>query len=61
MKYTLVYDNVPELLIDKVNKLIQQGWEPMGGLAVSRHETEEIFYQAMTKNCPSAPKKKKKE
>ena len=49
MKYTLVYDSVPELLIDKVNRLIQQGWEPMGGLAVSRHETEEVFYQAMMK------------
>lgn len=57
MKYTLVYDSVPELLIDKVNRLIQQGWEPMGGLAVSRHETEEVFYQAMMKKEKIGKKK----
>ncbi len=49
MKYTLVYDNIPEMLIDKVNQLIDQGWEPMGGISILHRATDEIFCQALIK------------
>ena len=51
MHYTLVYDNVPELLVDKVNQLIKKGWQPLGGLAISQHEEGNVFYQAMIKSA----------
>lgn len=49
MEYTLVYDNIPDQLIQKVNKLIGEGWEPIGGIAVTRNDVEEVFYQALVK------------
>ncbi|MBO7243834.1 MAG: DUF1737 domain-containing protein [Alphaproteobacteria bacterium] len=49
MQYTILYDQVAELLIDKVNQLIKQGWEPLGGLCATQNAGKEIFCQAMIK------------
>lgn len=44
MEYTIVSSETEKNLIEKVNDLIQLGWEPEGGVAVSSDGT---FYQAM--------------
>lgn len=49
MQYTLIYDTIPELLIDKVNRLIQNGWEPLGGVSVGKYNGTPSFYQALIK------------
>ena len=35
MQYTVVEEHNRDELIKKVNELIQQGWQPLGGIAVS--------------------------
>jgi hypothetical protein len=52
MQYTIVEDHNRENLIQKVNELIQQGWQPLGGVAVSTVAPilgNYIFCQAMIK------------
>lgn len=44
MEYTIVSSETEKNLIEKVNDLIQLGWETEGGVAVSSDGT---FYQAM--------------
>lgn len=45
MTYTITFDSSVTRLIRQVNTLIEQGWEPIGGLAVRGDE----FYQSMIK------------
>lgn len=41
--YEVVHTGVLSELIDQVNEMIAQGWDPAGGLGV----TDNCFYQAM--------------
>lgn len=52
-QYALVRDNDPERLINEVNILIRQGWQPHGSL-VATHEGNSFYYtQPMVKAYPS--------
>jgi hypothetical protein len=33
----------------RVNRLIKQGWQPIGGIAESQDKDKVLFYQAMVK------------
>lgn len=44
MMYTILYAETVELLIAKVGQACADGWEPIGGVAVS----DAVFLQAMT-------------
>ncbi len=44
MEYTIVSANDEKLLIDKINNMLEDGWETEGGIAIS---PEGNFYQAM--------------
>ena len=52
MEYTVIQENNCEDLIRKVTELIKQGWQPLGGIAVSTLAPvlgKHIFCQAMIK------------
>jgi hypothetical protein len=44
MKYTVVRENSTKELLEKVNSLIERGWIPQGGIAVSDNG---FYVQAM--------------
>lgn len=44
MEYTIVSANDEKLLVEKINNMIEDGWETEGGIAIS---PEGNFYQAM--------------
>ena len=47
MEYTVVVGSSIEKLIEKVNKLIVEGWKPLGGIGINGK-----YYQAMTRVKP---------
>ena len=44
MEYTIVSANDEKSLVEKINEMIEDGWETEGGIAIS---PEGNFYQAM--------------
>lgn len=44
MRYTILFEQVPVILENRVEELILQGWEPIGGVAVDNNFR---FMQAM--------------
>ena len=55
MQYTLLAEHNREELISKVTELIKQGWQPLGGIAVSTVApmlNNYILCQAMIKMQP---------
>jgi len=55
MEYTVVVEHNRDELIKKVADLIQQGWKPLGGIAVSTVFPilgDYIFCQALLKEHP---------
>ena len=54
MEYCVVRHEETGKLVEAVNKLIKEGWEPQGGIAIkawnldSRYQIE-TYYQAMIK------------
>ena len=58
MEYTIVEGSEAEEVIASVNKLLSEGWELHGSLAVSREVKSEegqannLYAQAMTKKTP---------
>ena len=52
MKYDVIYDDVLDQLIRKVNHAAEEGWQPTGSLVVviSQHmEAGNMFFQTITK------------
>lgn len=57
MRYTiakckLADGNSPEMLTDRVNVLLKQGWELYGNLVVIRDNDVLRFYQALKTDAP---------
>lgn len=55
MEYTVVAVHNRDALVKKVSDLIQQGWKPLGGIAVSTVAPilgDYIFCQALIKERP---------
>jgi hypothetical protein len=50
MEYFVVKGLTINALIDNVNKLIQQGWKPQGGLIPCGEDVYTVYYQAMIKD-----------
>ena len=48
MEYTLLEEEEPSLLIEKVNEMIGKGWKLQGGVAVAGIE-DWWYFQAMVK------------
>lgn len=60
IEYTVVTaTNDPEELTNEVRELIQEGWEPVGGVAVGGSESDEYEYltfcQAMVRRIGGRP------
>jgi Domain of unknown function (DUF1737) len=52
MQYDVIHDLDLGNLVTTVNRLIQKGWEPLGGIAVlssPESMSGKIFYQAIIK------------
>ena len=52
MQYNIVYDDVLDSLIEKVNQAIQEGWNPVGGLVIANDQLTEsgnLFLQSITR------------
>lgn len=52
MQYDIVYDDVLDSLVEKVNRAIQEGWNPVGGLVIAPDQLTEsgnLFLQAITR------------
>lgn len=52
MQYDIVYDDVLDSLIEKVNQAIQEGWNPVGGLVIANDQLTEsgnLFLQSITR------------
>jgi len=51
MQYDIIYDDVLDSLIEKVNQALQEGWKPVGGVVIAPDqltESKNVFLQAMT-------------
>lgn len=51
MRYDIIYDDVLDSLIEKVNRAILEGWKPAGGVVIAPDqltESKNVFLQAMT-------------
>lgn len=44
MEYTIVSAEDEKLLIERINDMLEEGWETEGGVAIS---SDGVFYQAM--------------
>ncbi|HXI24225.1 MAG TPA: DUF1737 domain-containing protein [Pyrinomonadaceae bacterium] len=49
MKYTIVEGSNVKELVEKVNKAIQEGWKPQGGMACKGSDYDRV-YQAMVRS-----------
>lgn len=52
MKYGISFGVTMGELVERVNHMIQLGWHPHGGIAVSVAQGVENFYQAMVDSRP---------
>ena len=43
MEYKIIYSSTPEGLVNKVNDLIKQGWEVVGGHCVSEQHRQNRY------------------
>ena len=51
MQYDILYDDVLDILISKVNRAIEDGWRPLGGTVVAGNQSigaGNLFLQAVT-------------
>jgi hypothetical protein len=51
MQYDILYDDVLDMLIAKVNHAIEDGWKPLGGTVVAGNQSMgsgNLFLQAVT-------------
>lgn len=63
MEYTILRNEYAGTLIEVVHQHIADGWEPLGGVALSHGETlggrrYEVFAQAMTKRVTTVTREK---
>ena len=52
VQYDIVYDDVLDSLIEKVNQAIQKGWNPVGGLVIANDHltgSGNLFLQSLTR------------
>jgi len=49
MEYKILADTEPNLLEKRVNEHIQEGWQPLGGIAIPTDNEGEFYFQAMIK------------
>ena len=51
-QYDIVYDDVLDSLIEKVNRAIRDGWNPIGGVVIAPDQLTEsgnLFLQSITR------------
>lgn len=49
MKYNIILANNTEVLVEKVNKAIEEGWYPAAGVAVCTWQGSNMYAQAIIK------------
>jgi len=50
MEYKIVASEYRHIIMDEVNKLLQEGWKLQGGISSSWNTTGGFFCQAMVKD-----------
>ncbi len=55
-EYTVVKGSSLSELIEEVNRMIELGWLPLGGLCASKDGDDHHYFQAMTKNSNNISK-----
>ncbi len=50
LEYTVIKKNSLSELIDEVNRMIEEGWLPLGGISTKESINQDHFFQAMTRN-----------
>jgi hypothetical protein len=55
IKYRIVRASNPNSVVDEVNTLLEDGWVPLGGIAVrpTTQWSEREYVQALTKEIPN--------
>lgn len=50
-RYEVVYANSEQAFIEKINEMIKQGWQPLGGMAANFQSNgqfqQTVYHQAM--------------
>ena len=49
IRYEIVYGNSEQAFIEQINRMIKEGWQPIGGVSVNfQARTEQpVYHQAM--------------
>ena len=48
--YIIVYGESPEELVDNVSDQVDNGFSPVGGVAIDTRKLDPLFYQGMYKS-----------
>lgn len=43
MQYNLIQANEPQDLVDRVTKIMEKGWRPLGGIAISCYQPDSLY------------------
>lgn len=60
MKYQILFEYDWDLLANKVNEVLSEGWQLQGGVSISVSETDErkyLFAQAIVRQVSQSPVK----
>jgi hypothetical protein len=54
-RYEVVYANSEQAFVEQINKMIREGWQPLGGMAANFQNNgqfqQTVYHQAMVKPC----------
>jgi hypothetical protein len=56
-RYEVVYANSEQAFVDQINRMIKEGWQPLGGMAANFQSNgqfqQTVYHQAMVEYKPN--------
>jgi hypothetical protein len=56
-RYEVVYANSEQAFVEQINKMIKEGWQPLGGMAANFQSNgqfqQTVYHQAMVEYKPN--------
>jgi hypothetical protein len=56
-RYEVVYANSEQAFVEQINKMIREGWQPLGGMAANFQHNgqfqQTVYHQAMVEYKPN--------
>ena len=56
-RYEVVYANSEQAFVEQINKMIREGWQPLGGMAANFQSNgqfqQTVYHQAMVEYKPN--------